>query len=290
MRVPVSPLPSRLYSRFRPAFVNILSSYVCLHFRIIRLHLVFYFANLSRPPNKMGHIQQLWIRTYYGLREAISQGHLLQYPGDKNWLFLPGTNAPTLHDTFKRNSSTYKIWMERNQDIGSHSHSTIRRMLASKDFRQPKHPPTLYLESEQEVKGITPDAFTLTPILAAFEVKNGLSDIWPDPRIIDPTRRSLDIQQILNHFQMCKEQRLHPGFIGVKFDPTFYGFAKDNNGLVFELGFQIFPPYLQTLKNVIATDLGFRNIVVVSEDPPYPPEFDPFFQWLENIKQLRRTP
>lgn len=286
----VGRLPSGLYRRFRPAFTNILSSYVCLHFRIIRLHLVFYFANLSRPPEKMGHIQQLWIRTNYVLKKAISNGHLLEHPEDRKWLFLPGTDASALQNAFKRNSQTYRIWMERSHNIGHHCNLTIRGILTSKGFRQPKNPPTLYLDLEQQVKEITPDAFTLAPINTAFEVKNGLSDIWPDPRTIDPAWRSDDIQQILNHFQMCKQHHLFPGFIGVKFDPAFYDFAKDNDGLVFELGFQIFPPHLQTLKNVIATDLGFRNIVVVSKDPPYPPKFAPFFEWLDNIKQLRKTP
>lgn len=238
----------------------------------------------------MGHIQQLWIRTSYALKKAISQGHLLEHPEDRKWLFLPGTDASALQIAFKRNSQTYRIWMERSHNIGHHSNLTIRGILTSRGFRQPKNPPTLYLQSGQQVKEINPDAFTLTPINAAFEVKNGLSDIWPDPRTIDPAWRSDDIQQILNHFQMCKEHQLYPGFIGVKFDPAFYDFAKDNDGLVFELGFQIFPPHLQTLKNVIATDLGFRNIVVASEDPPYPSEFDPFFQWLDNIKKLKRIP
>lgn len=283
-------LPPYLYNRFRSAFTYVLSSYVCLHFRIIRLHLVFYFANLSRPPGKMGHIQQLWIRTYYVLKKAISQGHLLEHPRDKNWLFLPDTDTSMVQTVFERNSSTYRIWMERSQDIGQHATLTIRRMLTLKGFRQPKNPPTLYLQSGQQVKEINPDAFTLTPISSAFEVKNGLSDVWPDPRLIDPTRRFKDIQQILDHFQVCEEHQLYPGFIGVKFDPTFYTFAKDNDGLVFELGFQIFPPWLQTLKNAIATNLGFRNIVVVSEDPPYPHEFEPFFQWLDSIKQLSRIP
>ena len=278
-----------LYNRFRVALLSILSNYVCLHLRIIRLHLTFYFSNLSRPPDKMGHIQQLWIRTYYALQQAISTGYLLRHPDDKNWLFLLGTDSSTIDSAFIRNSSTYRMWTkpERSQDIGHHSHLTIRRMLTSAGLRQPKNPPSFFLDSGQEV---TPDAFTLTPISSAFEVKNGLSDIWPDPRLINPSYRSLDMQQILNHFQMCKEHGLYSGFIGVKFDPSFYQFAKDNDGLVFELGFQIFPPHLQTLKNAIATDLGFRNIVVVSEDPPYPPDFRSFFRWLHTIKRLNRTP
>jgi len=282
-------LPPPLYNRFRSAFVNILTSHICLHFRIIRLHLAFYFANLSRPPGKMGYIQQLWIRTYYALTKAISKGHLVAHHLDKHWLYLPKTDSSTVETAFNRNSSTYRMWTDpdRNHTIGSHSHRLIRRMLRFNGFRQPKNPPTFYLESGQE---INPDAFTLTPISAAFEVKNGTSDVWTDPRTIAEDLRSNDYEQIFNHFQMCKEHQLHPAFVGVKFDPTFYDFAKDNNGLVFELGFQIFPPHLQTLKNAIAADLGFRNIIVVSENPPYPPEFDPFFQWLDNIKQLSRTP
>jgi len=237
----------------------------------------------------MGHIQQLWIRTNYALTKAVKEGHLLAHPQDKHWLFLPGTDSSILETAFNRNSSTYRMWTDpdRNHDIGSYSHKLIRHMLRFNGFRQPKNPPTFYLESGQE---INPDAFTLTPISAAFEVKNGTSDVWTDPRTIAENLRSGDYKQILAHFQMCKEHQLYPGFIGVKFDPAFYDFANDNHGLAFQLGFQIFPPWLQPLKNAIASDLGFRNIVVASEEPPYPPEFEPFFRWLDSIKQLRRTP
>lgn len=282
-----NPIPTTLYIRFLDPLAKILSSYTCLPLRLIRNHLVFYFSNLNRPPGKMGHIPQLWIRTYYALRMAFEKGYLLQYPkGDllqhpkaDTWLYLPGTDDSVLEERFKQNSSTYDSWLKESKPIGYHAQSVVRSLLDFKSFRQTKNPPTFYLASGQEV---VPDAYTLTPIHAAFEVKNGLSDVWSDPR---PIRNpSQDYQQILNHFQMCKQNRLIPGLIAPKLDPTFYDFAKDNNGLCFEFGFQIFHPDLVPLRDEICSNLGFCNIVVASEEPPYPSEFAPFLKWLDTIK------
>ena len=166
-----------------------------------------------------------------------------------------------------------------------HAMPVIRGILASKNFPQPENPPTFYLKSGQQVSKVTPDAFVLAPTSTAFEIKNGLSDVWPDPTTI--TRRTPKQQQLLDHFEVCKQNHLRPGLIAVKVDPLFYDFANTYNGLVFELGFQIFPPYspFDIYKNAIATDLGFKNIVLASEDPPYPREFNPFLNWLDKLKQ-----
>lgn len=292
MKLPPGYLPAKLYNRFHPAFTKVLSKYICLPFRIIRNHLVFYYPNLSRRPGKMGHIEQLWIRTYYALKQAISQGDLREYPKedpkDPLWVYLPGTDTSTLTTAYQVKSFTYNLWTAgpRNAQIGDHAAKVIRGILASKNFPQPENPPTFYLKSGQQVNKVTPDAFFLAPTATAFEIKDGLSDVWPDPTKIK-TRRTEDQQQILDHFEMCKQNHLRPGLIAVKVDPLFYDFANTYNGLVFELGFQIFPPYspFDIYKNTIATDLGFKNIVPASEDPPYPPEFNPFLDWLDKLKQ-----
>ena len=277
--------PYHLYRRFRPAFSYILSSYTCLHFRILRLHLSFYFSNLSRSRAKSGHIPLLWARSYYALKKAIDRGDLLQFPDDKDWLYLPGTDYTTLEHSFIRNSSTYRMWVSRNQAIGDHCHSVLRRMLSHAGFRQTRITPTFFLDTGDEV---IPDTYTLTPIRSSFELKNGLSEIWSDPCQIDPNRLkySDDYIQILNHFKMCKQNQIIPGFIGVKFDPSFYDFASHSNGLCFELGFQVFPPHLAHYVPAIAADLGFKNIVVVPQDPPFPTECSSFLQWLEDIKHF----
>lgn len=276
-----SPFPSRLYKRFHPAFTEILSSYPCLHRRIVRLHLYLYYPNLSRSPGKMGHIEQLWIRSHYALNEAIARGDLVQHHKDEHWLHLPDSDPSLVDAVFDWNHSIYNIWSrEKSREIGSHSHEVIRHILDSKDFRQPVSRTTFRLGSGRIIE---PDAFTLAPLRAAYEVKNGLSDFWSDPRKIKGL--SEDYQQIVNPFQNCKEYSLTPVFIAVKLDPTFYDYTRDNNGLCFELGFQIFPPYLEHLRDSIASSLGFRNIVVVPEDPPYPFELDPFLCWLDTVKR-----
>ncbi len=214
-------------------------------------------------------------------------GHLLEH-ADHNWVYLPGTDTSTLETAYQTNSFTYKVWTEttRTQTIGFHAESVVRGILHSKTFRQPKNPPTFFLHSAQGVIDVTPDAYTLTPFPAAFEVKNGLSDIWTDPTTI--RQPSEDQQQILDHFEMCKQNQLRPAFIAPKVDPSFHDFASRYNGLVFELGFQILPPYspFPTLKSTIATNLGFTNIVLAAEDPPYPPELTPFLAWLDSLKSL----
>ena len=288
MKLPPGHLPAKLYNRFHNAFTKVLSEHICLHLRIIRLHLVFYYPNLSRPLGKMGYIKQLWIRTNYALNQAIAQGHLLQHPDDPHWFFLPDTDPTTLLTSFKRNSSIYRIWVDQNRshEIGLHANSVIRGILASRNFPQPKNPLVLSLKSGQQVSEVTPDAFILAPTSTAFEIKDGLSDVWPDPTKII-TYRSHAQQQILDHFEVCKQNHLRPGLIAVKVDPLFYDFANAYNGLVFELGFQIFPSYppFDLYKNAIATDLGFKNIVLASEDPPYPREFNAFLNWLDKLKE-----
>jgi hypothetical protein len=280
------PLPKKLYKRFLNAFTQVLSQHICLHKRIIRLHLVFYASNLNRPPNKRGYIEQLWIRTYYALKQAISRGDLIEHPDDPHWVYLPGTDIPTLTTAFQQKSFTYNLWTDpdRSQQMGMHAISVIRGVLAFKNFPQPKNPPVCYLKSGATESEVTPDAFILAPTSTAFEIKDGLSDVWPDPTRI--TRRSVDQQQLLDHFEMCKQNNLRPGLIAVKVDPLFYDFSNRYNGLVFELGSQIFPPYspFDIYKNTIATDLGFKNIVLASEDPPYPQEFNPLLNWLDKLK------
>lgn len=281
------PLPKSLFNRFYNAFTKVLSQYICLHKRILRLHLVFYASNLNRSPPKKGYIEQLWIRTYYALNQALSQQYLIEHPTDPHWVYLPGTDISTLMTAYQRNSFTYNLWtrQDRSYQMGMHANSVIRGILAFKNFPQPKTPPTFQLKSSQQISEVTPDAFFLAPTPTAFEIKDGLSDIWPDPTTI--TRRSYKQQQLLDHFEMCKQNHLRPGLIAVKVDPLFYDFANTYNGLVFELGFQIFPPYspFDIHKNAIATDLGFKNIVLASEDPPYPREFNHFLNWLNKLKQ-----
>jgi len=157
-------------------------------------------------------------------------------------------------------------------------------MLHEVDYRQTKTIPPFYLDSGDQ---IVPDAYTLTPIHAAFEVKDGLSEIWADPRGIDARRiQRTEYPQIINHFEMCHQNKLVPAFIGVKFDPSFYDFVSDNHGLCFELGFQIFSPSIAHLIRAIASDLGFRNILSIPEDPPYPAECSRLFHWFDSIKAL----
>ena len=285
MKQQPQPLSKSLYNRLHNAFTKVLSEHICLHRSMLRTHLVFYASNLNRPPPKKGYIQQLWIRTYYALKQAISQGDLREHPNDPHWVYLPGTDTSTLTTAYQVKSFTYNLWKGQliSQKLGMHAMPVIRGILASKNFPQPENPPTLYLKSGQQVSKVTPDAFLLAPTSTAFEIKNGLSDVWPDPTTI--TRRTPK-QQLLDHFEVCKQNHLRPGLIAVKVDPLFYDFANTYNGLVFELGFQIFPPYspFDIYKNAIATDLGFKNIVLASEDPPYPREFNPFLNWLDKLK------
>jgi len=106
-----------------------------------------------------------------------------------------------LNNKYRSNSHIYRIWVEHSRDIGDYSHNLIRRMLRSRGFRQPRNIPTFFLDSGLE---ILPDAYTLTPLHAAFEAKNGLSEIWSDPRYIDPRRLPrTEYPQIINHFEMC---------------------------------------------------------------------------------------
>ena len=282
------PLPKSLYKRFQNAFTKVLSEHICLHKTMIRQHLVFYASNLNRPRTKKGYIEQLWIRTYYALEQAVSQGDLREHPDNPHWVYLPGTDTSTLTTAYQVKSFTYNLWKDgdRSHEMGMHAAKVIRGILASKNFPQPKNPPTLYLKSGQQVSEVTPDVFLLAPTSTAFEVKDGISDVWPDPTKIK-ARRTLSQQQLLDHFEVCKQNHVRPGLIAVKVDPLFYDFANTYNGLVFELGFQIFPPYspFDIYKNTIATDLGFKNIVLASEDPPYPLEFNPFLNWTDKLKQ-----
>ena len=282
--IPSIYFPYYLYRRFIPSIRRILSTHVCLHFRIVRLHLCFYFSNLSRPRNKMGHIPFLWLRTYYALKKAVIRGDILEYPSDTEWLYLPNTGPSLLDSKYRSHSHTYRIWVSHSRDIGDYTHALISRMLRETDFRLPKTTPSFYLDSGEQ---ISPDAYTLTPIHAAFEVKDGLSEIWSDPRGIHPRRmQRTEYPQIINHFEMCRQNNLIPAFIGVKFDPSFYDFVSDNNGVCFELGFQIFSPSIAHIIPVIASDLGFTNIVSIPEDPPYPAECSNLFHWFDSIKIL----
>ncbi len=282
------PLSKSLYNRFHNAFTKVLSEHICRPKPHIRSHLVFYYPNLSRPPGKRGYIKQLWIRTNYALDQAVSKGDLREHPNEPRWVYLPGTDTSTLTTAYQVKSFTYNLWKygDFSKKIGDHAAKVIRGILASKNFPQPKNPLVLSLKSGQQVSEVHPDAFILAPTSTAFEIKNGLSDVWPDPTTIKINRTKAQ-QQLLDHFEVCKQNHLRPGLIAVKVDPLFYDFANTYNGLVFELGFQIFPPYspFDIYKNAIATDLGFKNIVLASEDPPYPPEFIPFLNWLDKLKQ-----
>ena len=84
------------------------------------------------------------------------------------------TDTSILDSKYRADNHTYRIWISHSKDIGDYTHALIRRMLRETNFRLPKSSPTFFLDTGLE---IAPDAYTLTPIHSAFEIKNGLSEL-----------------------------------------------------------------------------------------------------------------
>lgn len=222
-----------------------------------------------------------WFLTSIAWYSLLRNHNLCTVPGNSRWITAKkyvNANGDLLNkhrEIFEQKKQIYNQWVKASLPLGYHAERVYTDAFNKAGYSAKK----VKVPSPDNKEAIELDIYGIKDGLqVGVQVKNGLSEVFMDPRMIH--NPPIIYQALHRQFEFCSKNGIVPILLAPFFNKRFYNFTKRHQGLHCQTYLQLFSPEYAGLCNAVREILKFGNVRVATEAPEH------VARWIQRIPRM----